>query len=142
MTPWTAAYQAPLSMEILQSRILEWVAMLSSGDLPNPATEPRSPTLQVDSLQSEPLEKPKNTGMGSLFLVQGIFPSQEWNQGILHCRLILYQLNYLVFYLHCQTPTQQSENEIPAVIYYSQSLHQILMWGSAQHIFTECISVT
>ena len=29
-TPWTVAYQAPLSMAILQARTLEWVAMLSS----------------------------------------------------------------------------------------------------------------
>ena len=29
-TPWTVAHQAPLSIEILQARILEWVAMLSS----------------------------------------------------------------------------------------------------------------
>ena len=29
-TPWTEALQAPLSMGILQARILEWVAMLSS----------------------------------------------------------------------------------------------------------------
>ena len=28
-TPWTVAHQAPLSMEILQARILEWVAMPS-----------------------------------------------------------------------------------------------------------------
>ena len=28
--PWTIAHQAPLSMRILQARILEWVAMLSS----------------------------------------------------------------------------------------------------------------
>ena len=28
--PWTVAHQAPLSMEILQARILEWVAMPSS----------------------------------------------------------------------------------------------------------------
>ena len=30
VTPWTVARQAPLSMGILQARILEWVAMLSS----------------------------------------------------------------------------------------------------------------
>ena len=30
VTPWTSAHQAPLSMGILQARILEWVAMLSS----------------------------------------------------------------------------------------------------------------
>ena len=45
MTPWTAAFKAPLSMGILQARILEWVAM---GDCPNTEIEPRSPTLQAD----------------------------------------------------------------------------------------------
>ena len=30
VTPWTVARQAPLSMGILQARILEWVAMPSS----------------------------------------------------------------------------------------------------------------
>ena len=32
--------------------------------------------------------------MGSLSLLQGIFPTQELNQGLLHCREILYQLSY------------------------------------------------
>ena len=32
---------------ILQARILEWVAMLSSRDLPNPGMEPRSPCRQL-----------------------------------------------------------------------------------------------
>ena len=31
VTPWTIARQAPLSMGILQARILEWVAMPSSN---------------------------------------------------------------------------------------------------------------
>ena len=57
----------------------------SPGDLPNPGTEPRVPTLQADSLPSEPPGKPKNTGVGSLSLLQGIFPTQEWNRGLLHC---------------------------------------------------------
>ena len=35
-TPWTAACQASLPMGILQARIPEWVAMLSSVGLPNP----------------------------------------------------------------------------------------------------------
>ena len=42
---------------ILQARILEWVAM-QPGDLPNPGIKPRSPTLQADSLPSEPQGKP------------------------------------------------------------------------------------
>ena len=33
VTPWTVALQAPLSMGILQARILEWVAMPSSRDI-------------------------------------------------------------------------------------------------------------
>ena len=65
VTLWTVAHQAPLSMGILQARILECIAMPSSRDLPNPGIEHRSPTLQVDSLPSEPPGKPKNTGMGS-----------------------------------------------------------------------------
>ena len=32
--------------------------------------------------------------MGSLSLLQRIFPTQEWNWGLLHCRWILYQLSY------------------------------------------------
>ena len=39
---------------ILQARILEWVATLSLGNLPNPGIEPRSPVLQLNSLASEP----------------------------------------------------------------------------------------
>ena len=36
----------------------------------------------------------QNTRVGSLSLLQGIFPTQELNQGLLHCKLILYQLSY------------------------------------------------
>ena len=35
-----------------------------------------------------------NTGVGSLSLPQGIFPTQELNQGLLNCRQIFYQLNH------------------------------------------------
>ena len=43
------------------------------GDLLVPGIEPKSPVLQVDSLLLEPPGKPKNTGVGSLSLLQGIF---------------------------------------------------------------------
>ena len=36
----------------------------------------------------------KNTGVGSLFLLQGIFPTQGSNPGLPHCRRILYQLSH------------------------------------------------
>ena len=67
----------------------------SPGDLPNPEIEPRSPILQVDSLPAEPQGKPKNTGVGSLSLLQEIFLTQELDQCLLHCRRILYQLSKL-----------------------------------------------
>ena len=66
----------------------------SPGDLPSPGIKPRSPALQVDSLPVEPQGKPKNTGVGSLSLLQWIFQTQESNWGLMHCRQILYQLSY------------------------------------------------
>ena len=45
---------------ILQARILEWVAIpFSPGDLPDPGIDPGSPSLQADSLLSEPPGKTK-----------------------------------------------------------------------------------
>ena len=66
----------------------------SPGDLPDSGTEPGSPTLEADALISEPPGKPKNTGVGCHSLFQEIFPTQELNWGLLHCRQILYQLSY------------------------------------------------
>ena len=82
------------SMEFSRPEYWSGYPFPSPGDLPNPGIEPRSPTLQVDSLPAEPQGKPKNTGVGSLSLLQWIFPTQELNQGLLHCRRILYQLSY------------------------------------------------
>ena len=62
--------------------------------LSKPGIEPRSPALQADSSLTEPPGKPKNTGVGGLSLLQGIFPTQESNWTLLHCRQILYQLSY------------------------------------------------
>ena len=52
-------------------------------DRPNPGIEPRSSALQVDTsdLLSEPSGKPKNTGVGSLSLLQQIFSTLESNWG-------------------------------------------------------------
>ena len=47
-------------------------------DLPNPVIKPRSPALQADSLPSEPPGRPMNTGVGSLSLLQGLFPIRNW----------------------------------------------------------------
>ena len=54
VTTWTVAHQFILSMVILQARTLEWVAMSYSRRAnSNPGIEPRSPTLQADSLPSD-----------------------------------------------------------------------------------------
>ena len=79
---------------ILQARILDWVALPFSRGSSHPRIKPRSPALQVDSLPAEPQGKTKNIGVGSLSLLQQIFPTQESNWGLLHCRWILYQLSY------------------------------------------------
>ena len=53
-TPWTVAYQAPLSMGFSRQRYWSGLPFPSPGDLPNPGIEPGSPALQADTLPSEP----------------------------------------------------------------------------------------
>ena len=48
----------------------------------------------MDSLPAEPQGKPKNTGVGSRSLLQRVFPTQELNRGLLHCRQIFCRLSY------------------------------------------------
>ena len=57
-TPWTAAYQAPLSMGFSRQEYWNGLPFLSPGDLPDPGIEPGSLALQADSLLTEPLGKP------------------------------------------------------------------------------------
>ena len=56
-TPWTAARQAPLSMEFSRQEYWSGLPFPSPGDLLN-LPKPGSPALQVDSLPSEPPGKP------------------------------------------------------------------------------------
>ena len=52
--PWTAAHQVPLSMEFSRQEHWSVLPIPSPEDLPNPGIDPRFPTLQADSLPSEP----------------------------------------------------------------------------------------
>ena len=52
-TPWTTARKTPLSMRILQARILEWVAMSFSRGFSQPRDWNQAPGLQADSLLSD-----------------------------------------------------------------------------------------
>ena len=53
-----------------------------------------SNSLQLHVLYSPWNSPGQNTGVGSLFLLQGIFPTQGSNPGVPHCRWILYQLSH------------------------------------------------
>ena len=79
---------------ILQARILEWIVFPLSRGSSQQRDQIQDSPMQADSLPAEPPEKPKNTGVCSLFLLQRIFPTQKMNPGLLHCRRILYQLSY------------------------------------------------
>ena len=57
MTPWTAAHQAPLSMEFSRQEYWSGLPFSSPGDLPDLGIEPGSPALQADSLPSEPVRE-------------------------------------------------------------------------------------
>ena len=53
-TPWTVAHQASPSMGFSRQEYWSGLPFPSPGDLPDPGIEPKSPTLEADSLTSEP----------------------------------------------------------------------------------------
>ena len=71
VTQWCLTFCNPMDCSlpgssvhgIFQARVLEWVAISFSRDLPDPGMEPRSPTLQADTLPSEPLGKPQGVSI-------------------------------------------------------------------------------
>ena len=111
--PVTVACQSPLSMEFSRQEYWSGLLFPTPGDLPNPGIKPESPVSPAlaggfleseshsgvsDSLQPHGLNSPwnspgQNTGVGSLSLLQGIFPTPGLNPG-LHCRRILDQLSH------------------------------------------------
>ena len=103
---WMLSYKPTFSLfsftffkRLFSSSLLSAIRVVSSSYLrlllflPASLT-PACASLQVDSLPTEPPVKPKNTEVCSLSFLQGIFLTQELNQGLLHCRQILYQLSY------------------------------------------------
>ena len=79
-------------------------ALLTKWSLPilppsAPASESESRSVASGSLPPHGLHSPwnspgQNTGVGSLSLLQGIFPTKGSNPGLPHCRWILYQLTH------------------------------------------------
>ena len=66
-------YRLSLSMGFSRQEYWSGLPCPPPGDLPNPGIKPRSPTLRADSSLTEPPGNPKNTEVGSLSLLQGIF---------------------------------------------------------------------
>ena len=88
-TPWGVVHG------LLQARILQWVAFAFCRGSSQPEDQTQVSCIAgVDFLPAEPQGKPKNSGVGSLSLLQRIFLAQGSNQGLLHYRQILYQLSY------------------------------------------------
>ena len=69
------------------SRVWRWVKLSKSCSVV-------SDSLWPHGLYSPWNSAGQNTGVGSLSLLQGIFPTQGSNPGLLHCRQILYQLSH------------------------------------------------
>ena len=65
VTPWTAAHQAPQSMEFPRQEYWRGLPFPSPGDLPDPGIEPWSPILQPDSLPTAlgPGRPPRNSAL-------------------------------------------------------------------------------
>ena len=61
VTPWTIPCQAPLSLEFSRQEYWSGNPFPSPGGLPNPGTEPGSPTLQADYLVFESPGKPSTS---------------------------------------------------------------------------------
>ena len=90
LTQWTVVHG------ILQARILEWVAFPFSRGSSQPRDRTQVSPIAARFFPSWVTGKSRNTGVGSLSLLQRIFPTQESNKDLLHCRQFLYQLIKLV----------------------------------------------
>ena len=103
--PWTVAYQAPPSVEFSRQEYWSGLPFPSLGDLPYPGMEPRSPTLQTDTLPSEPPGKPVlwasafpsfkqgTRGVGGWGCVQCQLPSPRWFQRFqFPCQRVIHSL--------------------------------------------------
>ena len=120
---------------IFQARILEWGAFPFS----RVSSQPRDP-IQVSHIKggfftSWGTREAQEYWSGSLSLLQLIFPTQESNWGLLHCRWILYQLsyqgspcaisqsNFLVCPMHCSDDYWIRSVAVPFLKYFQYFTH-------------------
>ena len=83
------------------------------------------------------------TGMGSLSLLQGIFPTQGSNPGLPHCRQILYQLSHKGSPRMLEWVAYPFSRDLPnpgiklSLLHCRQILHQLSYQGSPESFFRE-----
>jgi len=93
VTPWTVAHQAPPFMGFSKQEYWSGLPFPSPGDLPNPGIEPRSPTLQADTLNSEPPGKLSKLPYDPAYPTAGHTPqgNQNWKRYMypnVHCNTV------------------------------------------------------
>ena len=76
VTPWTVAHQAPPSMGFSRQEYWSGLPFPSPGDLPNSGIEPRSPSMQADTLTSEPILVNSN-----ICYCEIVINTQTWSVG-------------------------------------------------------------
>ena len=127
-------------MGILQARILEWVAMPSSGDLPNPGIKPRSPALQADSSPSKPTTYVKTYWLVKFKYVQFIVCQLYFRKALIK---ILKEND------SCETREKKKQNSFLFFFFYprevqfssvTQSLSDCLWPHGLQHTRLPCPS--
>ena len=69
VTPCTVAHQAPLSMVFSGQKYWSGLPFPFPGDLPDPRIEPMSPTLQADTLPSEPPGNQKTIDISTNYVI-------------------------------------------------------------------------
>ena len=80
--------------EEVGSKVCQHHLLLRSGEWVSESRSVVSSSLWPHGLYSLWNSPSQNTGVGSLSLLQGIFPTQGSNPGLPHCRWILYQLSH------------------------------------------------
>ena len=88
-----------------------------------------SNSLQPHGLYSPWNSPGQNTGFCSLSLLQRIFPTQELNWGLLHCKQILYQLSY-------QGSPKWGMPVVSLIIFF----YNYIVWKSLSHVWHSVVS--
>ena len=87
VTTWTIAHQAPPAMGFSRQQYWSGLPFPSPRDLPDPGIEPGSPTLQVDTLPSEP---PGIYFLNRFTQIQSIFWNVYWGSST-----VLEKMNFM-----------------------------------------------